>query len=68
MSNPTGTHALSFQCFKCGKLFNHDLQLACENCGFDKCPECGSCYCSLDDKERRVAEAIYYSLPEWLGA
>ncbi len=59
---------LTFQCFKCGMLFGHNLETACENCGFDKCPECGSCYCSLDDKERRVAEAIYFSLPDWLGA
>jgi hypothetical protein len=68
MSDESKPSALSFQCFKCGKLFEHDLSRACESCGFDKCPRCGACYCSLDGNERRVADAVYYSLPAWLGA
>ncbi len=68
MQSRAQMRALSFQCFACGKLFDHDLKLACEICGFDKCPACDSCYCSLDENERGVAEAIYYSLPDWLGA
>src|SRR3989304_9958122 len=68
MSNVQDGKALSFQCFKCGSIFNHKLEMACERCGFDECPNCRSCFCSLDERERRVAEAIYYSLPAWLGA
>ena len=67
MTHPQ-SRALSFRCFKCEHFFGHNLKLACEQCGFDKCPSCGSCFCSLSEQERRVAEAIFYSLPDWLGA
>jgi hypothetical protein len=68
MPHDSELNALIFQCFKCGSRFNHDLESACADCGFDKCPVCGCCYCSLDEDERKVADAIFYSLPDWLGA
>lgn len=42
-------------CFTCGTKFESTQTNPCPKCGWYKCPNCGSCACSLSEESARVA-------------
>jgi len=46
-------------CFRCGEIFSIGEQ--CEKCGWQICPHCGACLCSLSPREQFVAIAVWLS-------
>jgi len=44
-------------CFKCLNWFDKSENERCSTCGDWKCASCGSCLCSLSQKEQKIAIA-----------
>lgn len=53
------------KCWSCGKEFEDDDSLFCDECQTFICPSCGTHYCTLPEVAKRTLDAEMYSLGLW---